>query len=174
MKMFNVCAIAVMFCLVGCGPPSSDQVQREQSEVLLKEGTASVGMPSIKNFRERKLAKDILEMRDQEGLLTYTYLENLIPTVVPGHTALGGKYTYLGQTIGFGLPYAVRFTNPEKLEHLAGRALVTIPQADPNGLFSPESASATWILMVDPATEKAVPQYIESAISVFTFKLPLD
>ena len=74
-------------------------------------------MPAIKNFRERKILKDILELRDQEGLVTYSYLENMVPQIQPGRTALGGKLTYFGETIGYGIPYATQYTNPQKVEH---------------------------------------------------------
>ena len=86
--------IFVFTVLQGCDMSSSDSIQREQQEKILAEGTAQVGMPAIKNFRERKILKDILELRDQEGLVTYTYLENLSPVVIPGKTALGGKLTF--------------------------------------------------------------------------------
>ncbi len=172
--MKKLFAVVVFVGLMGCAPrPTSDDVQRAQSETILAEGTSAVGMPAIKNFRERKLAKDILEMRDQADLVTYTYLENMIPTVVPGHTALGGKYTFFAVTVGFGLPYASQFTNPEKIvDRYEGD--VAIPQADPNGLFAPESAAATWIMVLDPKTKKVTPQYIESNLTVLTFRLPLD
>lgn len=168
--------ITMLFLSTGCDEkPTSDDTQRKQQEVLLAEGTSQVGMPAIKNFHERKMMKDILELRDQDGIITYTYLENMIPTVVPGHTALGGKYTYLGPTIGYGLPYSTQFTNPQKVEYHSTSGYVTLPQADPNGLFSPSSAEGTWILMADPTKKnKAVPQYIEPRISVFSYQLPLD
>ena len=152
---------------------SSDDKQRDQQETILQEGTSQVGMPAIKNFRERRLLKDIYELRDQDGLVTYTYFENMNPTIVPGHTALGGKLTYLGATIGYGIPYATEFTNPQKRDGDASQ--VVLPQADPNGLFSPASAEGTWVMMADPnGKNDAEPVYIEPRISVFPFQLPLD
>lgn len=121
----------MVVAIAGYEYKDSDQKQREQQEQLLQEGTKQVGMPAIKNFRERKLLKQILELRDQEGLITYTYISNDRPEVVKGHTALGGKLTYLGTTVGYGLPYATQFTNPEKEVHWRGVA--TMPQADPAG-----------------------------------------
>ena len=53
--------------------PSSDQIQQQQQEQILQEGTSAVGMPSIKNFREKRLLKQILELRDRTDLTTYTY-----------------------------------------------------------------------------------------------------
>lgn len=166
---FFVCFL-VLFA--GC-ESSSDSKQQQQQEVLLNEATSSIGLPAIKNFRERRILKDILELRDQNGLVTFTYIENMVPSILSGRTALGGKLTYLGETIGYGLPYATQYTNPQKIEHISGARLV-IPQADPNGLFSPESAEGTWVLMKDPSGDKVLPIYIEPRIVVSPFKLPMD
>ena len=120
---------------------TNDTKQQAQQETILAEGTAQVGMPAIKNFRERKLLKDILELRDQDGLVTYTYTfaENT------------GLRTFLCQSIGFGIPYATQFTNPSKLVHVySGGYYQVLPQADPNGLFSPAAAEGTWVMCKDP------------------------
>ncbi len=138
----------------------SDQTQREQNEKLLAEATAQTGMPAIKNFRERKLLKDILELRDQDGLLTYTYIV----------AEMSGKLIFLGESIGYGIPAATQYTNPEKL---IGNGAV-LPQADPNGLFSPSSAEGTWVMMKDPSSPKVVPIYVEPRIVVSPFKLRTD
>lgn len=160
----------------GCtAEPSSDDIQREQQETLLKEASAATGMPSIKNFRERRILKDILELRDQDGLVTYTYLENLTPGVVKGHTALGGKLTFLGETIGYGIPYATQYTNPMKIDSQgANYGYAILPQADPNGLFSPAAAEGTWVLMKDPGGKKLLPIYVEPRIVSSPFKFPVD
>lgn len=165
--------VVATIMIMGCGVPTSDDIQRDQQEKMLKEATAQTGMPAINNFRERKILKDILELRDQDGLVTYTYMENLTPTVVKGHTALGGKLTFVGQTIGYGIPYATQYTNPQKVEWTNGHPL-TLPQADPNGLYSPASAEGTWVLMKDPNGKKTLPIYIEPRIVVLPFKLPMD
>jgi len=158
-----------IICFVGC-EASSDSIQQYQQERLLAEGTAQTGMPAIKNFRERKILKDILELRDQEGLVTYTYLENMTPTVVVGKTSIGGKLTFLGETIGYGISAATQYTNPQK----DVRVEYSMPQADPNGLFSPSSAEGTWVLMKDPNGDKTLPIYCEPRIVVMPFKLKVD
>ena len=141
---------------------TSDEVQRDQQEKILAEGTAQIGMPNVKNFREKKLLKDIIERRDQNGLVTYTYV----------YSEMQGKYTYIGQSIGYGIPAATQFTSPQKAEYHSSVGYAILPQADPNGLFSPASAEGTWIVLYDPVAKEALPQYIESRISVFTYKIP--
>jgi hypothetical protein len=158
----------------GCGEPSSDDIQRNQQEVLLKEGTAQVGMPSLKNFRERKMLKEILELRDQTGLVTYTYMVNemgLQP--VKGKTALSGKLIFVGESIGYGIPYATQFTNPMKVDRWSS-AYIALPQADPNGLFSPAAAEGTWVLLKQPDGKDVRPVYIEPRVVVSPFKFPFD
>jgi hypothetical protein len=151
--------------MLGCDrEPTSDQKQQAAQEKLLQEGTSQVGMPAIKNFRERKMLKDILELRDQNGLTTYTYLYN----------EMTGKLVFLGETIGYGIPYATQFTNPQKNEWVSragGYSLSTLPQADPNGLFSPAAAEGTWILMKDPHGGDVRPIYVEPRVIVSPFKL---
>lgn len=154
--------------------PTSDQKQSAQQDKLLEEGTRQTGMPNIVNFRERKLLKDILELRDQEGLVTYTYLENQIPQVVPGRTALGGKLTFIGESVGYGIPYATQYTNPERVVNPYTAAITTLPQADPNGLFSPSSAEGTWVILKDPSSNHTGVTYIEPRIVVSPFKYPFD
>lgn len=159
---------AVMFMalvMLSCErKPTSDDQQQEQQEKLLQEGTAQVGMPAIKNFRERKILKDVLELRDQDGLVTWTYLYN----------EMTGKLVFLGETVGYGIPYATQFTNPQKVEWRTNGGFITMPQADPNGLFSPASAEGTWVMMKDPNSDKVSPVYIEPRIVVSPFKLKID
>jgi len=169
--MKKLIAVIVVGCVVfavgvwasGENAESADRTQRIEQEKLLQEATAQTGMPAIVNFRERKLAKQILEMRDQEGLLTYTYAFN----------EFAGKYVFLGRSIGFPLPYSAQYTNPEKIAGSYSQGgFAILPQADPNALFSPASAEGTWVLLVDETTGKPSPAYFEQRITCLTFKLP--
>jgi len=135
---------------------SSDQIQAAQQERILKEGTSQIGMPAIKNFRERKLLKDIIELRDQDGLLTFTYLWSDVQ----------GKWVFFCHSVGYGIPYATQFTNPQK----RGSGTV-LPQADPNGLFSPSSADGTWVLCKDPRGDDVKPVLVEPRCIVSPFEL---
>lgn len=162
LKTMALLALGAVALVNACDvQPSSDEKQQEQQEKILAEGTAQTGMPAIKNFRERKLLKDILELRDQEGLVTYTY-------IMPEMT---GKPSFFCSSIGYGIPYATEYTSPQKVDwHRNGN--VPLPQADPNGLFSPADAEGTWVMCLDPGKKQAVPVYIEPRIIVSPFKLP--
>jgi hypothetical protein len=158
LSMLCVCCVSLTGCFEIA--PNADKRQAEQTKKQLLEADKQIGYPDIVNFTERRLAKDILELRDQEGLATYTYLKSL-----------DGKLVFLTESVGYGLPYSVQFTNPEVVTRFFSGDYGTIPQADPNGLFMPDGLSATWILVKDPETGKARPAYIEPEISVFPFKI---
>ena len=146
----------------GCEPSTADYKDRLAQEQLQAEATSQTGMPAIHNFRERKLLKDILELRDQDGLVTYTYVFN----------ELQGKFIFFCNSVGYGIPYATQYTNPEKPVWPYHDSAV-IAQADPNGLFSPEAAEGTWVLCSDPSNPKSDAKvvYIEPRIITTPFQL---
>jgi hypothetical protein len=144
-------------CDVG---PSADDVQRAQQERILREGTSEIGMPAIKNFRERRLLKQILELRDQADLVTYTYT----------YSEMTGKLVFFCTSIGYGIPYATQFTNPQKTD-MGREGITTLAQADPNGLFSPASAEGTWVMCKDPKADSVRPVYVEPRVVVSPFAL---
>ena len=159
MKTFSILALSGLLATAGPNgcDRDSDSIQREQQERILAEGTSAVGMPAVRNFRERRLLKDIIELRDQDGLATYTY-------IVAEAT---GKLVFLGHSIGYGIPASTQYTNPMKY-YTNG---VAIPQADPNGLFSPASSDGTWVMMKSPNTDEVLPVFVEPRCIVSPFPL---
>ncbi len=173
---FRVLAIVLLASLVvACeGKPTSSDTQRDRQEQMVLEGVAQVGIPSIKNFRELKLAKDIYEMRDQTGLVTYSYV----------WSDMQGKLVFLCDSIGYPVPYATQFTAPETMQRynlpIRGDGygndnrhwgVTRLPQAEPNGLFSPSSAEGTWVMCKDPNGKDVRPVYTEPRVIVSQFKL---
>lgn len=156
-------AISV-FGLVGCSGTESvsgseKEMNKQQSQIL-EESNRQIGMPNIKNHFEKKMAKDIWELRDNPDLTTYAYTQNM-----------DGKFVYLGRCIGYGLPYTTQFTSPEKAkEDQWGN--YTLPQADPNGLYSSETTNATWLMLINEETNEREIIYSEPSIIVTQAKLP--
>jgi hypothetical protein len=148
----------------------ADAQQREATKEAMNEAQRQVGMPAIVNFQERKLAKMIFELRDQEKYVCHAYLVNQMT---------GEVGQYLGKCLGYGLPYSVQFTNPERVingaealgyDFLHAESIQTIPQPDPNGLFMPEGLSATWLMLLNDKGEPH-PVYVEPQIIVSPFPL---
>ena len=164
-KFVTIAALAATFALAGCDSPvpTSDQIQNAKQEELSKQGVESVGLPAIKNFQEKRLMKDILELRDQPNLVTYAYIIDL-----NGHTHK------VCDSIGYGLPYATQYTNPQRVAHsYQHESIVAIPQADPNGLFSPTAADGTWVLCKVPGKDDVKPLYVEPHVIVSPFPLSM-
>jgi hypothetical protein len=148
-----------------CEEQSSDKIQSVQQEQILQEGSSQVGMPHMKNFRERKEVKDLYELRDQEGLTTYTYVwREYAP-------AGQSNFVFLCDSIGYPIPYATQFTNPQKVVHEGANYGLTMPQADPNGLFTPTSAEGSWVMCKDPHGTEVKPVYVEPRVIGLPFKL---
>ncbi len=148
-------------CLCGCSLSESSTEEKRYQEELQNKAHEEVGMPAITEFTEKKLAKMIWELRDNPKLVTYSYISNR-----------DGKFTYLGQSVGYGLPYSTQYTNPLKNENFGSKGIGTIAQADPNGLYSGDGLSATWVMLMDEKTKKVAPVYVEQELFVSTQKLP--
>ena len=166
MKHFNFIVVALMLLVVSCEEKSvqnSDKVLQKQTENILQEANAEIGMPAITKFTEKRQLKWIYELCDQEGLICYAYLCN----------EMEGKIgQYLGECIGYGIPYSTQFSNPTKtVDKSQYYGIEQLQQAEPNGLFKPEGLSATWLIMIDPNTKEPRPIYIEPTIIVSPFKL---
>jgi len=154
-----IAMVMVMSVFVGCEMSesnSADSEQAKQTEALMTEAQSQVGMPNIRYFTERKMLKEVLEKCDDPELITYLYTQNL-----------NGKLIYQGRGIGFGVPYSVQFTNPERIAKAYSQGgFAILPQADPSGLFKPEGLSATWYMMIDESTGESYVEYFEPEIIV--------
>jgi hypothetical protein len=155
MKKFLL-VVPIIAALAACNdyPPTSTQIERKKQEELSLQAVQQVGMPSIVNFAEKRMMKDILELRDK-NVATTTYL-----------VGMNNQLTKVCDSVGYGLPYAAQYTNPSRVVWDQGRGSQVIPQADPNGLYSPASADGTWVLCVDHKDGKAKPVFIEPRIIV--------
>lgn len=152
---------AAILALAACheipDSPSGEQKDRAQTKQLQAEAANEVGLPTIANFTEKKLAVKLMELRDQPNLATYTYVQGM-----------DGRLICLGRSIGYGLPYATQITNPMTVERHDGEyngGNVVIPQPDPNTLYSPASADATWVMLVGKDGQ-AKATYVEPKITV--------
>jgi hypothetical protein len=143
--------------------PNSDSIANRQQERLSKQSVQAVGLPSIINFQEKRTLKMIMELRDTEKLPTITYI-----------TDMSGHLHKLCNSIGYGISGATQYTSPQRIEtHFSGSGGLVVPQADPNGLFSPPSTEGTWVLCYNPHDKKLSPLYVEPRIIVSPFALDL-
>jgi hypothetical protein len=163
MKKIILVLFVIGLLIAACdSTPSSDDIQKKQTEQLMSEANKQIGMPGIVNFQEKKNLKWIYELCDKEDFICHAYLFNEFK---------GEVGQYLGECIGYGIPYSTQFSNPEKHIWKSSHGYLSLPQAEPNGLFKPEGLSATWLIMIDPDTKEPRPVYVEPTIIVSPFKL---
>ena len=148
--------------LCGCSGGATNQ-EREQTEVLMVNAMNEVGIPNISNFYEKKMAKEIFELRDDSSLVCYAY----------NYVEYTGLYRLIGKCMGYGLPYSTQYTQPETPTwYGASAGWEVTPQADPNGLYTPTGLSATWLMMIDEVSGERYVMYCEPTIVVTQNQLP--
>ena len=160
--VFSMLVIALLSSSCVERPQSSDAKASAQQEQIARELAAQTGMPSVKNATMKKQLKMIIEECDRQNLICYAY-------IIPEMT---GRPVLLGKCLGYGIPYATQYTNPEKVvADGANGKWGAIAQADPDGLFKPASADGTWLMLIDPATNEPHPVFCEPKVLVTPFKI---
>jgi hypothetical protein len=164
MKKTLIALVALSALLAGCiepTPPSSDKRMAVAQEATLAQAVSAVGMPSITNFREKRLLKMIYELRDQDGLRTYTY-------IVAQNT---GARNFLCDSIGYPINDATGYTSPDKIVKSDAYGFGTVIQAEPNALFTPDTSNAYWVMCLDTKAGKPTPTFVAGYPLVSTYAL---
>lgn len=160
-------ALMAMVALSSCDVSptlTADQKDTDNQEKLQSEGNRQIGMPNIHNFQEKKMVKMLYELRDNPNLINYCYT----------YSEVSGKLQFIGKCIGYAMPYATQFSNPQKYTRVSitgGTTYLAMPQAEPNGLFMPASADGTWVMLINPKDGQPVPVYLEPKVVVSPFPL---
>lgn len=150
------CAVLLLANSGDCsGDPARDR-QTDAVDKLSDQADRKIGMPAITNFQQKAFVRDIYERTDR-ATTTYAYTQGL-----------DGKLTCLGQGVGYGVPYGTRSTPPD--DKITGYEL-TLAQPEPNGLYLPDNAEATWWQMLNPRTNKIEVVYLEPTIVITPFRL---
>lgn len=167
--------VFIMTMMCSCGYDESGTVDSKtnklQEDSLEQMCIAIDGLPKIKNWTEAKTLKEIIEDRDNPKLICYWYIYN----------EMTGLLMYQGKCKGYGIPYSTQFTNPEKVVNCEtelgedlynGEPAETLPRAEPNGLFSATSSSATWVNALSEDGKSSAVEYVEPLIVVSKTKKP--
>jgi hypothetical protein len=165
MKKRYVAAIALLFLVLGmvisCSEPDSDQITSTRQESLIMQAVEKIGMPAIKYFRELRMMNRILEERDQT-ITTWTYI----------WSDYNRCFTFIETSVAYPIPYATQRTSPQKIGGPSGY-YIPMPQADPNGLFSPANAEGTFVEMNNPTKVNTTGVvYSETRLSTFPYEIP--
>ena len=144
-KIFIFLASTVLLASCESGAMKEQETTRE----LLNKAAVEVGMPAIKRFTEKRQLKMLYELRDDPNLVTYTYTQDMT----------GHRHKVCNTTsIGFGIPYGTQYSDTGLRE--------------PNMLFPPSSADATWVMCLSKDGKNILPAYIEDRIQVYQEPMP--
>jgi hypothetical protein len=150
-------AIILSLFITACdSQPTADSLDSKAQSAMTLEATREAGMPNVTHYAERKALKMILELRDRDAP-TWTY-----------RTDMNGKYHLVCPSIGFPIPYATQYTNPMRIVWPVTGSFTTLPQADPNSLFMPSSADATFIRCINYTTGKVEVAYSEDKVNAYS------
>ncbi len=158
----TILAVGIATVLMqGCNnPPNADQVEHRRQETLSEQANMAVGMPNITHFAEKKMLKDIYELRDKTPP-TYVYIVDM-----------NGKLHKVCDAVGYGFSGATQFTNPQQIvEGVMRGEFTTIAQSDPNGLYSPATDEGTWVMCKNPKGDNIAPVRIEPRAIISPFEL---
>lgn len=145
-------------------PPTANQREQRAQAQISAESQATVGMPNITNFNQKKQLKAIIEAFDQPNLITYSYV-----------MSMSGKAVPLCRSQGYGFNEATQYTNPLQIEWresgATGIASGVLGQADPTGLYSPTSSAGTLLMCLTNAG-KVLP--VRSEPEILTLPVPYE
>lgn len=121
--------------------PQSVENDRKATEKSLEQYSKQVPVPSFSFPFVRYVIGKILELQNAQ-ISTFTYV----------YSDYQGKIVWSCPSIGYPIPGGTQMTNPEQVvsgtdsENFEGA--VTIPQAEPSGVYSPDTSAGTNILCV--------------------------
>lgn len=148
-------SMGVFGCLSNSETKDTASVDQQQSQYQISQP-----IPKFDWSLERQLAIELYEARNER---------------VATHTVWRSDYGMIEgdcPSIGYPLPYDVQLTNPLRVAYSSSGAV--IEQAEPNGLFSSKSTSATWVRCITKVNGKVMesPVYIEGKVTAYPY--PLD
>jgi hypothetical protein len=76
-------------------------------------------------------------------------------------------------SIGYPIPADTQLTNPETAQHRSSSGWYTLPQPEPNGLFSSQNTDGTWVICVDDRGRQ-FPLYSELKVEAYPFEVRVD
>lgn len=148
-------SISVLGCVDSAETRDATNVNKQQEQYQISQP-----VPVFDWSLERQLAVELYEARNER---------------VATHTVWRSDYGMIEgdcPSIGYPLPYDVQLTNPLRVAYSSSGAV--IEQAEPNGLFSSKSTSATWVRCISKVNGEVIesPVYIEGKVTAYPY--PLD
>ncbi|MBI4137307.1 hypothetical protein HY469_04560 [Candidatus Roizmanbacteria bacterium] len=148
-RLILVVLIAAAITLAACesADTQEERVVNDQQSVYIK----SQPVPFFEWSLERHLMIEL-----------YTARNNAVATFSLTWDSFRGKISWSCPSIGYPIPGGTQLTNPEKYQYNG----TTLPQAEPNGLFSPQTAAGTYVMCVNEDGTVS-PVFVEDNVRTF-------
>jgi len=163
-KLFVILFLSLF--VTGCATTSVSDVEQQQQRTGNIAIVQNQPAPDLGGYSfERQVLIDTYIARNNT-VSTFSYL-----------MTFDGKLIEICPSVGYPIPYATQLTNPEKIDsvHIDGMGyeVGTLPNAEPNSLYTPSSAAATLVQCVNPDGSVS-PVYIEQDVMAFPFEVASD
>lgn len=156
-KLFLILISLVV--LAGCEARPASSEKQDSARVQKQQSQYAIGqpIPAFDWSLERHLVAELYKVRNQKAATHSVWRSDrgMIEGDCPSY--------------GYGVPYDTSLTNP--LQTVAsgaasGRALATIEQAEPNGIFASKNTAATWVMCLGESGG-IEPVYVETKVTVY-------
>lgn len=153
-----VLAFAVL--LSGCGT-AGEQAVREEARQQGAGVLAIVQNQPVPDLGGWSFEREVViqtTLARNRTVATYTYL-----------MTLDGKIIEICASIGYPIPYSTQITNPEQAVYTS----LSLPQPEPNSLYSPENAEATYV-QCSNSDGTVAPVYMEPRVFALPYRIQSD
>ena len=155
-RALTVLLVIIAVLLAGCEGGGTDAVDEEQVQNQQKQYARNgQGVPFFDFSQDRETLRQIYVLRN-EAVSTHTIF-----------TSNGtGQIVDDCPSIGYAIPADTQLTNPERLTYRNG-AYGSLPQPEPNGLWSSQNTDGTWVICVRDGQQ--VPVYSELKLTTYPY-----
>jgi len=153
-----VAGILVGLMAAACAP-SVDSVEQSQQEAGNIAIVKNQPVPDLGGYSFQRAVMIEMLLANNQAVNTYTYL----------FTEQTGLVIEVCASKGYPIPYATQLTSPMK--HFYSGA--TLPNAEPDSLYKPPQADATYVLCVNPDGTTS-PTYFEPKVFALPYRIQAD
>lgn len=158
-KKFVFLAVVLVLFLTACGGQNAVEQEANQTQQQLKQYAGAQPVPVFEWSLERHIMIEIYKARN-EAASTYSYALN----------PYDNSIMWECPSVGYPIPGGTQLTNPEA-QYSNQHGVVTLPQMEPNGLYSPATSAGTFVSCVNDDGSVS-PVYVEWY--VITFPYPME
>ena len=159
-KILVVLLVLIAFVLTSCVGSDTSAIEQSQQTGAVNAIIRNQPIPDLGGYSfERQIVIETYLARNNT-IATYAYM-----------ISMDGKIIEICPSIGYPIPYSTQLSNPARVDSYSYG--ITLPNAEPNGLYPPGDAAATLVQCVQPDGSVS-PVYIEWYVLAFPYRIQSD